>query len=269
MTLYRTHLHFLTAVLLFSVIGLSAQSSYRFQHSTLPCLNKKFTVVAHIFIDSLGNYGLTEQQINDAFSATNVWFEPIGVSFEVCEFRYHDNWSHDILDDGEEADQMVKKYFADYRINFYFVTEPNDQASPCGFATLNGIQNPFDGRVVIKKEDCVSDGVFGHELGHFFGLLHTFEGNGLELVNGDNCETEGDMICDTPADPYIPNDPISDYLDEDNCIYISMRTDANGEFYNPDIGNIMSYYPCGNCGFTHGQLSKMAENYLNSNPKFW
>lgn len=263
----RTLQSCLFAFFIFAASAAQGQS-YRFLHETLPCLNKKFTVVAHIFQDSLGGYGVTEDDINNAFAESNPFFEPIGVSFEACEFRYHDNWSHDFIDSIQEADEVTLKYHANNRINFYFVTEPNDANSPCGFATLNGIQQPVSGRVFIKKEDCVNVGTFAHELGHFFGLLHTFEGNGTELVDGSNCATEGDMICDTPADPYTPPNDVSQYVDDD-CVFISNLTDANGDYYNPDIGNIMSYYECDKCGFTWEQLKLMADNYLNAVVKFW
>ncbi len=51
-----------------------------------------------------------------------------------------------------------------------------------------------------------------HEIGHFLGLHHThnrYRGcsssnpPSAELVDGSNCCTEGDFICDTPADPGI------------------------------------------------------------------
>jgi len=111
------------------------------------------------------------------------------------------------------------------------------------------------------------DGTLTHEMGHMFGLLHTFEGNGIELVNGSNCETEGDLICDTPADPFVEGDDMSLYIGED-CEFISIKLDSNFQYYQPDVGNIMSYYPC-SCGFTRGQYLKMAETFLNSDPKMW
>ena len=67
----------------------------------------------------------------------------------------------------------------------------------------------------IGNEDDMGNRLIPHELGHNFNLVHTFgerSGNGtlgsgttLELVTrgaGANCTTEGDYLCDTPADPY-------------------------------------------------------------------
>lgn len=236
--------------------------SYTYQHETLPCLNKKFTIVAHIFRDSIGGYGITEQAITSSIEAANQFFAPICVSFEVCSFIYHDNSQHDVIDVPGKSAEALKLYHQDYRINFYYVSFIPDF---CGFAS-GGNSDAFNSGIFIKK-DCAGARTVAHELGHYFSLLHTFEGNGTELVNGGNCQVEGDQICDTPADPYIALAPMDEYVE--NCRFIYEGTDANGEYYNPDLGNIMSYYTCGSCGFTWQQLKRMADAYLNGSVKLW
>jgi len=240
--------------------------SYTTQQERLPCVNKKFTIVAHIFKDSLGNYGVTEMAITTALTEVNKFFAPIRVSFEVCEFRYHENFQHDNEDQGTELAEMYVKYHADFRINMYFINSLDGPA--CGLAALGGVGSAFTGGVFIEKPMCTNAPVIAHELGHFFGLLHTFEGGGTELVDGSNCTTAGDFLCDTPADPYVPFNPIEGYVST-GCRFINQQTDANGEYYNPDVGNIMSYYHCGDCGFTWGQLNKMAQTYLSAAIKLW
>ena len=144
----------------------------------------------------------------------------------------------------------------------FFVNSIDNDTAVCGFATLRGITILDAGGVVVKKE-CVTDNAtaIAHEMGHYFGLLHTFEGEGDELVDGSNCDTEGDRICDTAADPYIFTEPVTSYVDVNlGCRFINGRQDTNGEFYRPDVANVMSYYPeeC-KCGFTYGQLKAMAD----------
>ncbi len=88
------------------------------------------------------------------------------------------------------------------------------------------------------------DEILAHEVGHALGLPHTHGytnfGTTDELVNGSNCSTHGDRFCDTPADPNILG------LVNGACVYVGNLTDANGQQYTPNTGNIMSYTN-GNC----------------------
>ena len=71
-------------------------------------------------------------------------------------------------------------------------------------------------------------------MGHYFGLYHTHQTSfGKELVDGSNCETAGDLICDTPADPNL--------LSNRSCVYEGSVVDENGAVYQPDVTNYMSY----------------------------
>lgn len=239
------------------------------KHAPLPCLNKQFTIVAHIVRDSFGSPGLSEETLVSIMTGVNQRFEPICASFKICAFNYIDNFQYDVLDNGEWS-ELQTKYHKNNRINIFFV-EDIRSTTACGFASLGGVGLMQNGGIVIKKGECTGSSVISHELGHFFGLYHTFEGSGNELVDGSNCETAGDRVCDTPADPYVENAPVEDYVDVSlGCRFIYTGLDANGEFYRPDVGNIMSYYPSScNCGFTYGQYTRMAETYLNSNPKMW
>jgi hypothetical protein len=231
----------------------------------LPCVDKKFNVVAHIFLDSAGNAGVTEAQITQAFEASNGDFAPICISFEVCEFVYHPNFEYDKHNSDEEWEELQALYHQPNRINVFYVKKIEVPDNVCGYAGLGQISNTASNGIVIQKTpNCCGQRTHSHELGHYFNLEHTFQGGGSELADGSNCETEGDGICDTPADPYVHPSPVENYVDE-NCRFIYMVQDANGDYYDPITGNIMSYYPdaC-NCGFTHGQLKKMALHYLNN-----
>ncbi len=257
----------LWALLLSGGIGLRAQQ-YAFKHSSLPCLNKAISVVVHVFPDSLGNVGVTEAAIRQALADANPFFEPICVRFEICDFRLHPNWQYDTLrTPPEQIAEITTKYNVERRINLYLVSFFEYPYYDCGLTEIGGIGNPVSSYIVLRKE-CVNARALAHELGHFLGLKNTFEGSGSELVDGSNCATAGDGICDTPADPYVPGEPLEFYV-QPPCRFISPKRDAAGNYYNPDLGNIMSYYRCDTCGFTWGQLNAMAQAYLASAVKFW
>lgn len=97
----------------------------------------------------------------------------------------------------------------------------------------------------------------GHEAGHCLGLYHTFETYfGAENVtrNSSNncydCEGDGDLLCDTPAD--------DDGGVNGSCVYTGSSTDACGLSYNPMVSNMMGYgnFICRNA-FTAGQGARM------------
>ncbi len=243
---------------------------YTFKHSSLPCLGRTFTIVAHVFPDSLkGEYYIEEEAVRQAVAQANPFFEPICARFEICEFRYHENWQYDTLRrTQEQIAEITAKYNVERRINMYLVDSFAHPYGRCGLASMNGINDPVSSYILVRKS-CLNARLVAHELGHFFNLKHTFEGSGAELVDGSNCTVAGDGICDTPADPYVPGEPFELYLSGKDCRFISGKRDAKGEYYNPDVGNIMSYYPCDTCGFTWGQLNAMAQAYLSSVVKFW
>ena len=91
------------------------------------------------------------------------------------------------------------------------------------------------------NNSCARNGsTLSHEMGHFFALSHTHgNSNGTlttELVDGTNCNNSGDFICDTPADPQLGGSNVSN-----SCLYTGTDIDANGQPFNPDPLNIMSY----------------------------
>lgn len=254
--------HVIILLLLCAFPGLaSAQTQER-----LPCIDKKFSIVVHIVMDNSPAAGIAEAKIQENVDSLNKNFAPICVSFEICEFRYISNSYYNTIKN-ENWKEMQILYNVKKRINIYYVDAINlPSAGPCGFAELGGITDLDKEGIAIKKTANCTGSIsktLSHEMGHYFGLSHTFEtGGGAELANGTNCATAGDHICDTPADPFVPGDDPNSYVDG-SCKFISMKKDGNNQYYDPIVGNIMSYYPdrCA-CGFTHDQLMLMAKTYL-------
>ena len=108
--------------------------------------------------------------------------------------------------------------------------------------------------IYISDKAWFNTSTLQHELGHFFGLQHTFgelikENSTLEKPNGTNCKEEGDFIRDTPSDPNGKSDAYCNYV---------KKIKKNGKIYSPKVNNYMSYYPnkCKN-EFTKGQYKAM------------
>lgn len=226
-------------------------------HERLPCIDKKFSIVAHIVIDNEGNAGITPSDIAADVAGLNGPFSQICASFEVCEYRYISNSYYDTIKE-RSWDEMQALYNVNNRINIYYVGEILEPPNAAGFAGLGCITQLNSEGIVVKKGS--GSGTLTHEMGHYFGLYHTFEGSGTELADGSNCATAGDLVCDTPADPFVKGEDLANYVS--SCVFISEKKDANGRYYDPMVGNIMSYYGC-SCKFTHGQYMRMAQTYLS------
>lgn len=163
--------------------------------------------------------------------------------------------------------------------------------------------------VVAEKAYVKGNGegkqVLPHEVGHFFSLAHTFYGyepnpfdgyvgsgfpndatwptaptvspGGIptERVNGSNCMTSGDYICDTPPDYNFGFSP----YDDGTCTY---KGGINGVFpkdpqgavvNNPMENNLMGYFfGCSSYEFTAQQRTAIladrnqsSRNYLDNN----
>lgn len=149
-------------------------------------------------------------------------------------------------------------------LNIYFTQNlSNESGSLCGissftFSTSQGI---------AMANSCTNgDSVLSHEIGHYFDLFHTHEtAFGAECVNESNCETTGDLICDTPADPCLVDFVNLVYRVNAQCQYLGGPMDpCNNVPYTPNTHNTMSYSysPCLN-HFTAQQSVRAEAALLN------
>ncbi len=252
--------HIYTSIILcLAHMGLQAQvNSLIDKDCDLPCVQKTFMVHVHLVQDSLGTV-MDIDEIQAQLDYTTAYFEPICIDFQVCDVDTLFDYSFDSIPDLVENNELTIRLVREQRINIFAFSQFDNDNNPD-----NGTIAGLGGGGVVWLTRSGGAETMAHEIGHVFGLLHTFE-TGDELADGSNCETAGDMICDTPADPFIEG---TDTVWLAGCEFIFNGRDANGQLYQPQTGNTMSYY-CGGCGFTKEQLLLMAETATSGYLKDW
>ncbi len=151
----------------------------------------------------------------------------------------------------------LNRWDPEHYINIWLVKEICSTSYGCGvagyayFPSSHG--NPEDGLVMEAEYFGSSQGASGvqvHEMGHYLGLYHTFQGG---CTNND-CLANGDRVCDTPPDQSTAAVPCGTSVN-------SCSTDANSGFSTDQDDLIEDYMDYGdfNCWsvFTQGQADRM------------
>ncbi|MBO9564304.1 MAG: T9SS type A sorting domain-containing protein [Niastella sp.] len=198
-----------------------------------------------------GTGWLTEAQVMRGLAAANQYFIKAGFQFYFCgTFGYINNDRFYELHN--EDDPLLPTVPG--VINLYYTYRAFLGGGEVGGYTY--LPSNINNKIAIIYNHADNERTFVHELGHYFGLIHTFETfYGKELVSGANCTTTGDYVCDTPADPggqpgYTVN----------NCIYTGTILDPEGRPYNPLLYNAMAFNYCGS-DLTKGQHERMRNSY--------
>lgn len=204
----------------------------------------------HLCRDAGGKDAFTPQQVRDVMASAAAEFASSGIVLEEESLVRFVEDDCDMPFDEPDWDDGIRQDTPPGVLSVAFVagiTSTVNQFSIGGFCYFGG---PL----------CVNAGAFTslvvHELGHFFGLAHTFEcAFGSETE--DSCSTSGDLICDTPPDRgprgirgiaacedgTMLNGSCSGACDAKICTDGSM----------PDSYNRMSYYHCEPGHFTAEQ----------------
>jgi len=216
-------------------------------------------ILIHMFVSGSASNTLTLAKIHQEIDTTNYYYQSAGLFFYEC--MPPDIINDDSLFDFDgynEETTIITSHYVPNVINLYFPnTVSLGTVQVCGYSYF-----PPSDDVAFIASTCGANGsTLAHEIGHYFGLPHThgFGSSSNELVNGSNCLTEGDFICDTPADPTLSSANVSTL-----CVYTGTVTDGNSMTYSPDTKNIMSYSRkyCRD-QFTAGQNSVVNSTYLS------
>lgn len=210
-------------------------------------------VQLHLINDDNGLGGISESEALAALDRMNEYYIDASIHFYQCGgidiinnstyFDYNKNQMAD-LDAAYSQPNVVNIYVANSAIN-------SSGSAICGHAEFPGGLD-----FIMQTTSCMNNGsTLAHEMGHYLGLYHTHSTTfGDEAVDGSDCATQGDLICDTPADPRLSS---GNNINNDGCIYFGTDVDENGDTYSPSVTNVMSY-SSKECRFTfsEGQLDR-------------
>ena len=108
---------------------------------------------------------------------------------------------YNAFSDLHDIANMISIYVFDHRADFCM---QRGNSISCGrTGGFSYILSERTTNVVLSRFDITDVKVLAHELGHFWGLYHTFEEAqfGKDNFDPELCGQLGDRICDTPPDP--------------------------------------------------------------------
>lgn len=217
----------------------------------------KIPVKLHVVRMDDGTGGLSESQLLSAIQSVNSFYKNSNMELvPIAEINYinsselydYNTKNEGKLAVGNDVNRVINVYFLNSIVS-------SGGSALCGYTFFP----PSADRIFMANGCTTSGNTFAHEFGHYFTLYHTHgktnTGTTDEYVNGSNCTTAGDNLCDTPADPNLSGKVT-------NCAYTGSDRDANGDPYSPQVSNIMSYAP-GSCrkNFTPQQYARIRTGF--------
>ena len=215
-------------------------------------------ITFHLIAKSDGSGMVPKQRVLDQLCLLNEDYADLNIQFYLRDgFNYLLN---DELYENHSANTTLLNLSTDDQAINIFLPQDADPPNQVGQGVVLGYYSPAQDWLVIDKDEIGKDGLtFTHEMGHYFSLLHPFSGwepepwdlgthgaevelvvapDGqtlVELANGNNCNSAGDRVCDTPAD-YLFG------FGWDNCNFNQSVFDRSGTPLNPDEKLWMNYF---------------------------
>lgn len=226
----------------------------------------------------------TERRLQFAVDRLNGTFRDNGIAIRF--FVHEVDTVEDAL--GVQMDSYLERFaYATLESGHYTFTKLNVHVVDEG----GGFAEPGYDAVFVERGqfDEFLNSTLTHEIGHYFGLLHTFNfseipcfrepvSRGLKpsvcppFIPLKRCVFTGDLLCDTDADPNMSDNGTYNT----NCTWnANGLQDTYGDTYNPDPENFMAYNDLNDgcrSNFSRGQKMWMvvwAFKFKNAVQKGW
>lgn len=244
-------------------------------------------VTFHVVSDDDGLGGADVEDVLTQLCNLNSEFESSGFTFYIDRSLNFVNNSlvYDAPNLGAGVAEMIRQQrtIGASSLNI-FITDGTRDVGNGRILGYYAIEN--DWVVINKGEVGNGQNTLAHEVGHFFSLGHPHTGwefspwtedrygnpvlidriNGVqvELVDGSNCETAGDQLCDTPPDYNFGS------LWDQRCPPFNLDIlDRNGDTIVPQQNNHMSYFfGCTPYTFTNQQTNIMMAEYSGQRKEY-
>ena len=242
-------------------------------------------ITFHAVANTQGEGRISDEIILESLCLLNQRFEDTEMRFYLEDINYINNTSIYLAPSGNSGRAGINALKSPTSLNVFVVEDAGVGVG--GFYT-RGLDI-----VVMIKTTLGNDGfTLEHELGHFFSLAHTHRGwdqianpalgiaqggyepdvhgdtisithvsssqSGstlIELMDGSNCDTAADEICDTPPDYGFG-------FTCNCCTMIYDVWDSNFDKVEPMIDNVMSYSSrCAPYRFSEGQVTAMFTDF--------
>ena len=224
------------------------EADFNFRKSTLGKLGLSAEAVAttinvyvHVIRNSSGSGGPTTQMMNNQIAVLNAAYASIGYSFSVFSTDTTDNTSWYTAGYGTTAETQMKNALRQGTaddLNIYYNNMGGGLLGWATFPSSYASQPSKDGVVILTASlpggsaaPYNQGDTATHEVGHWMGLYHTFQGGCARQATG------GDGVADTPAEKspaygcpvgrntctgsrFPGNDPITNFMDytDDACM---------------------------------------------------
>ncbi len=233
-----------------------------------------------VFADNNGNNrAASDEAIIRLFDQMVLSYKPYSICFMLMGIKQVNN--SDLLYQDKSEESELDPFKKVGMLNVFIHLTVSDGTRTIG-GTSYDIPNTghycsiSSGRLTYPDDNST----MAHEVGHVFGLYHTFEPHPWDPFHGKesaernttffcyDCEEDGDLVCDTQADPdqdLASGQP--SYLEahtDANCVYNGTNVDECNNVYHPATNNIMSYGRVECLTFlTYGQGERMKATIAN------